>query len=251
MAGAPHPQSQIDGLLTADCGNSTLDCLRHDDGVRFRSDTAARDTEPLAAFLGQRRIRRCVATTVVANGLDGLAALLARAQVPLLLAGRDLPCPLPLDYDTPGTLGADRWIGALAAWKQHGRAVVVDCGSATTVNLVEADGTFRGGAIAPGLRAFAAGLAAVTPALPAPAFDAVPTMPPRSTQAAVDSGVLLGWCGLVERLVAATLAVARGPAQVVVTGGNAAHLLRLTRLRPVHEPALVHAGLQALAGDRP
>jgi type III pantothenate kinase len=244
-------ETPLDGLLTVDCGNTTLDCMFHDDGERRRFDGRSPDVSTLTAFLGQRRVRRCVAVTVVHDGLDQLAALLARDSVPLLLVGRDLACPLRLDYDTPETLGPDRWIGALAAWQRHGRAVVVDCGSATTVNLVEGDGTFRGGAIAPGLRAFAKGLAAATPALPPPDFEAAPAMPPRSTQSAVDTGVLLGWCGLVERLVAATLAVARGPAQVVVTGGNAEHLLRHTRLLPVHEPGLVHAGLRALAGGLP
>jgi pantothenate kinase type III len=82
------------------------------------------------------------------TGSTRFATLLVPARIPLLQAGIDLPCPLPLAYETPHTLGADRWVTALAAHRRHGRAVVVDCGSATTVNLVEADGTFHGGAIA-------------------------------------------------------------------------------------------------------
>lgn len=232
-------------LVTIDGGNTTLDCLRHDDGVRLVLDAASPDPAALAAFLAP--IDAAYACAVTAQGLDMVTAQLARVAVPLRLAGRDVPCPLRLDYTTPATLGADRWVGALAAHERHGRAIVVDCGSATTVNLVEADGTFRGGAIAPGLRAFVAGMAAVTPALPPPDLDAEPVLPPRSSQNAVDTGVVLGWCGLVERLVAGMLAAAAGPARVVATGGNAARLLRHARLRAEHVPDLVHRGLAALA----
>ena len=233
------------GLLTVARGNSTLDCFRHEDGARVRLDAAQPDRARLAAFLRERALVRCVACSVVPNGLQVVAALLP--AVPLQQAGIDLPCPLPLAYETPHTLGADRWVTALAAHRRHGRAVVVDCGSATTVNLVEADGTFHGGAIAPGLRAFTAGLAAATPALPVPRLDSTPSVPSRSSQDAVDTGVLLGYCGLVERLAAAR-SVSAGPAHVVVTGGNSERLRRFTRLRADYEPDLVHEGLRLLAG---
>lgn len=233
-------------LLTVDCGNSTIDCFDHASGRRERFD-AHRDAWPrLAAFLAEVRPLRCVAVSVVAVGLDGVVSWLGAHGIPLRLVGRDVACPLPLDYATPETLGPDRWLGALAAHRRFGRAIVVDCGSATTVNLVDADGTFRGGAIAPGLRAFVAGLAAVTPGLPVPDLDAMPSMPPRRSKDAVDAGVLLGYCGMVERLVADSLRVARGPAQLVFTGGNAHRLLRHTRLRGVRVDDLVHQGLLLL-----
>lgn len=233
-------------LLTVDCGNSTIDCFDHATGRRERVAPHGAVESLLARFLDGANPRRCVAVTVVEDGLVQLAALLRSRSVPLQLVGRDLPCPLPLDYETPRTLGADRWVGALAAHRRFGRAIVVDCGSATTVNLVDADGTFRGGAISPGLSALVAGLAATTPALPVPQLDAAPNLPPRSSQAAVDTGVLLGYCGLVERLVADTCRVAAGPVQLVFTGGNAARLMRHTRLRGVHIDALVHEGLALL-----
>lgn len=238
-------------LLTIDCGNSTLDCLRHADGARLRLPSDGTDLSLLGGLVEGRRIRRCVAASVVANGLTAVLPFLARCGIGVRVAGIDLHCPLRLDYDTPHTLGVDRWLGALAAHRRCGGAVVVDCGSATTLNLVEHDGTFRGGPIAPGLRAFAAGMSAVTPALPPVHLDGVVEMPSRTSQKAVDTGVLLGYAGLVERLVAGLLAAARGPASVIVTGGNAARLLRHSRLRAAHEPDLVHIGLRHLADGAP
>lgn len=234
-------------LLTIDRGNSTLDCLRHVDGARLRLPSDEEVLASLGELVEGRGIRRCVASSVVANGLDALRPFLVRHGIRTQVAGVDLLCPLRLDYDTPHTLGADRWLGALAAHRRFGRAIVVDCGTATTFNLVEDDGTFRGGPIAPGLRAFAAGMSAVTPALPGVQLDGAIAMPSRTSQAAVDTGVLLGYAGLVERLVAGLVAVASGAAMVVVTGGNAQRLFRHSRLRATHEPDLVHLGLRHLA----
>lgn len=240
-----------DQLLTIDCGNSTIDCLRAADGERRRIATDAPDLAELAAFVAEAPPHRCLAVSVVPSVMQRVRAEFERAAIPLRVAGVDVPCPLPLDYTTPATLGADRWVGALAAHRAHGRAIVVDCGTATTVNLVDADGTFRGGPIAPGLRAMVLGMREATPALPAPSLDGPVAMPPRSSQAAVDAGVLLGYCGMVERLVADAVRVARGPAVIVLTGGNASRLLAHTRLRGVHAPDLVHAGLRLLAAVVP
>jgi type III pantothenate kinase len=244
MLGAPE-------LLTIDCGNSTIDCVRATAGERLRLATDAPELTQLAAFVAAAPLQGCMAVSVVPAALHRVRVLLERAAVPLRVAGVEVPCPLPLDYATPATLGADRWVGALAAHRLHGRAVVVDCGTATTVNVVDADGTFRGGPIAPGLRAMVLGMRAATPALPMPSLDAPPSMPPRSSQAAVDTGVLLGYCGMVERLVADAVRVARGPATIVITGGNAPRLLAHTRLHGVHAPDLVHAGLRLLAAAVP
>jgi pantothenate kinase type III len=239
----------LPGLLTIDCGNSTVDCFWHPDGSRRRFANHEDFGGPLAAFVRSLPVARCVGASVVTASAEVVAATLAACQVSLAWAGRQLPCPLRLDYEVPAALGVDRWLGALAAHRRFGRAIVVDCGTATTVNLVDADGTFRGGAIGPGLRALQAGMAAVTPALPIADLDAELVMPARSSHAAVHCGVTLGYCGLVERLVAAAVAEAGGSVQLVVTGGNAPRLLRHTRLRPLHEPALVHHGLRLLAQE--
>lgn len=231
-------------LLTVDCGNSTIQC-RDGAGRRWSSDRAAPDFRGLEAFVGDSA-PRVLAVSVVEDGLAAASSAFAALGLQVEVAGVDLPCPLRLDYETVDTLGADRWLGAYAAHERFGAAVAIDCGTATTVNVVTAEGVFRGGAIAPGLAAFVAGMRAVTPALPAADLDAAPQVPASSTQRSVDAGVLLGWAGLVERLVAEARAAAPG-APLVVTGGNAARLLRCTALEVEHRPDLLHEGLRALA----
>lgn len=233
-------------LLTIDGGNSTLDCRSHGTDGHLLLYLTADPVAALAEFAQHSRAERALAVCVVASGRRAIEAALRAAGVPVRFAGKDVPCPLPLAYDTPETLGADRWVGALAAHAEHGRTVVIDCGTATTVNLVEDDGTFYGGPIAPGLRAFAAGMAEVTPALPAPNLDAKLSLPSKTTQAAVDTGVLLGYCGLVERLTSDMLRTANGPAHVVITGGNAERVLAHSKVRASLIPDLVHRGLMLL-----
>lgn len=250
-------------LLTIDCGNSTIRC-RRPDGAIWSTSSASPDFGTLAGFVGTgssvdtgpngagaERVgpMRAVAVSVVPAALAAVRSALP--SVELLVADVDLACPLSLAYTTTATLGADRWLGAFAAFRRFGAAITIDCGTATTVNLVDADGVFHGGAIAPGLAAFVAGLAAKAGALPAANLDAQPAMPARSTQECVDAGVLLGWAGLVERLVRD--AVAHSPdARLVVTGGNAERLRRLGVAAlegAAFVPELLHDGLAELAAS--
>lgn len=233
-------------LLTLDRGNSTLDAMLHGPVSRRRR---LDPTASLRDFLGNERPTAAICASVVGGGLASAVVELESLGIPVAHAGLTLACPLPLDYETPHTLGVDRWLGALAAHRRYGRSIVVDCGTASTINLVDEDGTFRGGAIAPGLRSMARGLAAGAPALPPAGFDVAIEVPPRSSTAAVSTGVLLAFCGSIERLVAELRAAAAGPCTVVLTGGHADDYVRWGRLRPVLVPDLVHQGLRILAEE--
>ena len=238
------------GLLTVDCGNTTVRC-RRPDGEVFATPSASPEAGRLAAFAGEAGVGRAVAVSVVPSALATVREALRTASIPLDVAGEDLPCPLALDYATPATLGADRWLAAFAAHRRFGAAVVVDCGTATTVDVVTGAGRFRGGAIAPGLPALAIGLGRAAPALPPPDLGAAVSVPARSTQASVDAGVVLGHAGAVERLVREARRSLSEPSRVVATGGHAAGLLALVDFDAAHVPELLHEGLALLAGSSP
>lgn len=238
-------------LLTVDRGNSTFDCLDHDRGVRCRFGVDCAGEAAAVRFVLATKPAVCIAATVVRDGLKALIEALGTEGCSVLRAGGDLACPLVVDYEPATDLGVDRWLGALAAYRRFGRAIVVDCGSATTVNVVDGAGCFRGGVIAPGLRAFVVGMNLLTPALPSARFDSVPSALPRNSQDAVDAGVLLGYCGMIERLVANAHRVLGSPAKVVLTGGHASLVLHHGRLRGELVDDLVHQGLKILAGPVP
>jgi type III pantothenate kinase len=235
-------------LLTIDRGNTSFGVMLHTVAPRWWTAPVA-ESARVTAILANLPVRpsRVVASTVVAGGLDGVAAALTSTGLRLEVAGRDLPCPLALAYPDPTTLGTDRWLVALGAHAGWGCAVTVDCGTALKVDAVDATGRFLGGSIAPGLRAMARGLAAAAPRLPAfSAPDAV-SVPAVSSQACVDVGVVLAFCGAVERLVDDVLTVVGPSAALLITGGDAATYLRHGRRSLRSVPDLLHRGLRCLA----
>ena len=234
-------------LLTVDRGNTSLDVMLHGDPPQRWRANASEPAAVLAAIGAlPATMSRAVASTVVAGGLDVLADLLLRRGVRLELAGRELPCPLALAYPEPATLGSDRWVAALGAWRLAGAAIVVQCGTAVTTDAVDATGRFLGGAIAPGLHAMARGLAASVPRLPLYVGERDAAVPAVTSQDCVDAGVGLAFCGAIERLVADLVGVLPAAA-LLITGGAAPTYLRRGHLAFTHVPDLLHQGLRCLA----
>lgn len=133
--------------------------------------------------------------------------------------------PLAITVAEPDRTGIDRLCGAAAAAlvKSADRpAIIVDCGTAATVDMVAADGTFLGGAILPGPALMARALADGTSKLPevvALGTSPPPPMPGRSTHEAIAAGVGFGIQGAVARLVAEAQRSFEGRAEVILTGG--------------------------------
>jgi len=162
--------------------------------------------------------------------------------------------PLVVALDEPHKVGIDRLAGAAAAKAitRPGRPViVVDCGTAATVNLVSAAGEFLGGAILPGPALMARALAEGTSRLPQVAAleqAPPPPMPGRSTQDAIAAGIGWGIRGAVARVVAEARTAVGGDADVILTGGWRA-AVRDALPGAAEIPELVLAGI-ALAAER-
>ena len=155
-----------------------------------------------------------------------LAAVSAMSHRPLRqrrIMHADLPLAVALP--APERIGIDRLCGAAAAAlvKAAARpAIVVDCGTAATVDMLASDGTFLGGAILPGPALMARALADGTSKLPEVAAlgtSSPPSMPGRSTPEAIAAGIGFGIQGAVARLVAEARGSLGGDAEVILTGG--------------------------------
>ena len=163
--------------------------------------------------------------------------------------------PIDVDVEFPRRVGLDRLLTAIAAnrLRQPGNTtLVVDCGTATTVDVVSTEGAFLGGAILPGFDLSARALNSYTEALPLVSIDELTATDARgqhaplgrSTHAAISSGIFWGQVGAVRELVSRqTSAFSPGsPPQVFVTGGGA-ELLSSFLERATHYPYLPLQGL--------
>ena len=165
-----------------------------------------------------------------------------------------LDLPLEIAVAEPHRVGIDRLAAAAAAGlvRRPGRgAIIVDCGTAATVDLVSPKGSFLGGAILPGPTLMARALAEGTSRLPAVAAleqATPPVMPGRSTQDAIAAGIGWGIRGAIARLVEEARTAVGGEADVILTGGWRG-AVRDALPGAIEMPELVLAGI-ALAAER-
>lgn len=268
----PAPPEPIDTIVVADVGNTRIKLAVVADhgldprGERLRLPVLARRldlasrgfrAENLAEWL--RGAAAGPAVVLVAS-VHAAAAARLEAAIAELSATRRHPlrqrrvthADLPIDVrlDEPHRVGIDRLAGAAAAaFLTRGQAaIVVDCGTAVTVNMVSADGGFLGGAILPGpalmTRALSDGTSRL-PELAAIELASPPSMPGRSTSEAIAAGIGWGLRGAIARCVEAARGGFPGAggreAACIVTGGFAPAILDCLP-GAVHVPDLVVAG---------
>ncbi len=173
------------------------------------------------------------------------------------VCGENLPVTVPTDLDNPDRIGRDRLLACHAAFKTYGSAcIVVDMGSAITVDLIDDSGTFRGGSIVPGMASAAGALGRNTALLPTikPGHAASPLG--RDTESAINGGIYFGYVGMIRELIDRIVEVYGKPVEhVVATGGDAPVLYDdVNRFTKLHE-ALTLEGLALVlaeaAGSKP
>ncbi len=229
-------------LLAVDIGNTNVTTGLFRAGALIGARRAATNpratTDEVALLLdGLLRLDGLALADVDAVALASVVPALTRAveaiagrhDRPLLVAAAGT-IPLAIRVDRPDEVGADRLVNALAAARLHGTpAVIVDFGTATTLDCVATDGAFVGGAIAPGLELGLEALAARTAKLPRIELRAPDRAIGRDTVTAMQSGSIFGYqalaAGLLQR-VRAELAdandVAATDVRAILTGGLSA-----------------------------
>jgi type III pantothenate kinase len=152
-------------------------------------------------------------------------------------------------YGDPGALGVDRWLAVVAAFNEFGRpCVVVDAGSAVTVDLVDGDGQHLGGYIVPGLGMMRQSLFEGTSQVKVTDFAAVSVEPGCSTKQAVTNGSLLMIKAMVES-AAELLKSKIGSAHIVITGGDGDCLMKVLGDQACYLPELVMDGLALIVPE--
>jgi len=243
-------------LLAVDIGNTNI-VFGVFDGERLvhswrlstrREMTADEVVVLLRAMVGE--LLEKVDGAVVASVVPPLTA-------PVLAATRELAGVEPLEIgpgvrtglrirtDNPQEVGADRVINAAAAHQLHpGTMIVVDFGTATTLDVVTADGDYLGGVICPGPKLGAEALSARAARLPRVDLQTPPRVIGRNSVEAIRSGLVHGHAAMVDGLVKRIEAELGTPAKVIATGGLATVVGPLMERLDAIEPDLTMVGLR-------
>ena len=216
-------------LLAIDAGNSNIKLALFDGSEliakwRLASDVARTDDQ-YRSELGERVAWQNLEAVLIASVVPSLNPTLQQLaathfQLQPVFVDHTTRTGMKLHYDSPENLGADRIVDAFAALNKYGApCIVVDFGTATTFNVVNATGEFIGGAISPGLMTCSEALFARTAKLPRVQFERPEKAINTSTVAAIQSGLYYGYSGLVDGVLERMIAELEVKPRVIATGG--------------------------------
>ncbi len=248
-------------LLAIDIGNSNSHfALICEDKItekfQFPSDSSGHEEFFFRLSQGLRRtcvIPENLQSAIVSSVVPGQSAIVEKTlrdkmNIPFLFIDATLDCGITFQYDDLRTLGPDRVCCSVAAFDLTGGPVIaVDAGTAITYDCIDRNGVFIGGAIIPGFKTLAAGLARQTARLPEVDIIIPEKFPPSNTAESIQCGIVYGLTDAVNGMLGRMIKTLGPDTKIIVTGGDADIILKNTKWRARHEPDLVFHGLQILA----
>lgn len=249
-------------VLALDIGNTTTTAglfrgsrLIHSDRFGSRLELAVEEcAEMLYTFLVKKlpntpSFEKGIIASVVPRLTNVYTtAIETRFGVKPLLVSAALPVGLKIGYRKPEQLGADRLANAVAGFYLYGGpVVVVDLGTATKFEVVTNKGEYLGGAIGPGVETASADLVRKTALLPKVALKKPKRAIGRSTEEALQSGILIGAAGGIDRMVAEIEKELGAKVKVIATGGLAKTVAGLSKRIGRVDPGLTLKGLRIIA----
>jgi type III pantothenate kinase len=251
-------------LLAIDAGNTNLVfALVKGEEIRARWRIATdprRTADQYAVWLHQllelegyesADVDAVIIGTVVPRALHNLEVLASKYfRVEPLIAGIGAAAwPIALDVDEPQNVGADRALNAIAAHAKYpGDLIIIDFGTATTLDVVDFDGAYKGGIIAPGINLSLDALVNAAAKLPRIAIEAPEdkSVIGRTTDSQMIIGIYWGYVAMLEGLTERMKQELGRPVTVVATGGLATLFDKHTSVFDAIEPDLTIQGLSRL-----
>lgn len=245
-------------LLAIEQGNTNTLFAVHDGETwiaQWRTATeASRTADEYAVWLTQLLAMRdialtsltgCIISSVVPQSIFNLRNLARRyLSVEPLVIGDNVELGIPVRINKPSEAGADRLVNAIGAHLVYpGDLIVIDSGTATTFDIIAADGAFEGGAIAPGINLSLQALHEAAAMLPRIAIQRPERVIGKDTVSNMQSGVFWGYVGLIEGMVTRIKAEWGRPMTVVGTGGVASLFEGATDSIDRFDPDLTIRGL--------
>lgn len=248
-------------LLAIDVGNTNIvlgifdgGVLQHTWRVQTLRDRTADELGLIVnglfdhAGLDRAKVHGVVLGSVVPPLTGTIVTMVRRyLQRPTLVVDPATNAGMPILYEKPAEVGADRIVAAMAAQNEYGGAghplIVCDFGTATTLDAVSAKGEYLGGVICPGVNLSAEALFQRAARLPRVEVRKPATVVGRTTVGAMESGLFYGYVGMVEGLVTRIRGELGGRATCVATGGLASVIAPETTLIQHVDEDLILKGL--------
>ena len=223
-------------LLVIDVGNSNIVLGIYDGLERVRnwrlSTDKSRTSDEYAvllhslfsqADLGFDSVNAAIISSVVPP-LTGVMEAITHDLFHLtpFVVGPGIKTGMPIQYDNPREVGADRIVNAVAGYEKHHCAlIIVDFGTATTFDYINKKGEYCGGAIAPGLAISLEALFQRASKLPRVDIAKPPQIIAKNTVNSMQAGIFFGYIGLVDEIVTRIKVESQDSAKVIATGGLA------------------------------
>ena len=245
-------------LLAIEQGNTNTLFALHDGAgwvAQWRTATdAQRTADEYAVWLHQllsmqglqlSAVSDCIISSVVPQSVFNLRNLSRRyLKVEPLVVGENVELGIDIRIEKPSEAGADRLVNAIGGFVRHGGPLIlIDSGTATTFDVVGADGGFEGGVISPGINLSMQALHAAAARLPRVAIARPARVIGRGTVEAMQSGVFWGYIALIEGLIARIRAEYGQPMRAIATGGVASLFEGATQVIDAFDPELTLRGL--------
>lgn len=164
-----------------------------------------------------------------------------------LIVGPGIKTGMPIFYDNPKEVGADRIVNAVAAYDKYKQdSIIVDFGTATTFDYVSKKGEYMGGCIAPGIVISSEALFERASKLPRVEFSRPKTVITKDTVSAMQAGIMFGYAGLVDGIVGRMKAEVKSEPLVIATGGLAKVVAPETKSIDKIEEMLTLEGLRII-----
>lgn len=192
-------------------------------------------------------VRAAIMSCVVPQATFALR-MLARNyfQTELMIVGEpEVQLGIKTKMERPQEVGADRLVNAVAAWQKYKEPlIIIDFGTATTFDVLDKEGSYIGGVIAPGVNLSLEALHRAAAKLPNIAVERPATVIGKETVSAMQSGIYFGYVGLIEGIVARIREEIGSKIRVVATGGLAPLFAKATPVIGGLEPDLIIEGLR-------
>ncbi|HET6613455.1 MAG TPA: type III pantothenate kinase [Kofleriaceae bacterium] len=189
-----------------------------------------------------------IVSSVVPPAVEAIKDLFAHhLRVPLRVVGPGIKTGMPILYDNPREVGADRIVNAVAAYERfHDAVIVVDFGTATTWDVVTVKGEYLGGVIAPGIHISAEALYQHAAKLPRVEMIAPDHVVGKNTIASMQSGLIFGYAGMVDAVID-RIREQVGECRTIATGGLAPLIAGESKRLEATDELLTLRGLKVLA----